>query len=236
MELEKTNWNSTSYQMFLKELWSYQDLKYQTFHSKLILNEMPLIGIRTPILKQLAKQISRGEYQAFIQQNQHYYEEIIIHGFILGYIKVDFQKLLVFLEEFLPYNQNWAINDMVCANLKQFKKNQEIGFSWILKLLQSNQSWNIRFGLILLLDYYINDHYIDEVLHLASNSYIDSYYVNMGIAWLLSICYIKYPKKTICLLENHVLKDWIHNKTISKIRDSYRISQNEKDYLKALVK
>lgn len=237
MELEKTNWNTTSYCEFIEELQSYQDLKYQRFHSKLILNGMPLIGVRTPILKQIAKKISRGDYQSFIKHNQHhYYEEIVIHGLILGNIKTDFENLLVLLEEFLPYNQNWAINDIVCAGLKQFRKNQEIGFSWILKLLQSGEPWTIRFGLILLLDYYINDHYIDKVLQLASKSYINFYYVYMAVAWLLSICYIKYPKKTIILLQNNTLNDWIHNKTISKIRDSYRVSQNEKDYLKTLIR
>ncbi len=230
-------WTKENYQQFLKELKTLQDQKYQTFHSKLIRNEMPLIGIRTPILQEIAQKISQDDYINFIKYNKHhYYEETILHGLILGYLKIDFKELLNLLEKFLPYNTNWAINDSVCANLKQFKKNQKLGYPWIINLLKSNNPWDIRFGFILLLDHYMNETYIDTILELANKPYTDHYYVNMAIAWMISICYIKFPEKTIVILENKTLQPWIQNKTISKIRDSKQVSKEKKDYLNTLKK
>ena len=141
-----------------------------------------------------------------------------------------------YCKRFLPYNTKWAINDSVCANLKQFRKYQKEGFLWITKRLKSSNPWDIRFGFILLLDHYINDQYIDIILKLCCHTYIDHYYVNMAIAWLLSFCYIKYPDKTTKIIEKIQLSKWIQNKTISKIRDSYRVSKDKKDYLKSLIK
>ena len=237
MNLETITWSCENYQKFIQYLLSLQDLKYQKFQSKLILEKVNMIGIRFPILHDLAKKISKGNHQAFLKYNtHHYYEEILLHGLTLGYSKIDFQDLQKELEAFLRYNTNWAINDTVCANLKQFKKHQEEGFHWILEKLKSKNPWDILFGLIFLLDNYINDQYIGNILSLCCKNYIDHYYVNMAIAWLLSFCYIKYPDKTIKILEEKKLSKWIQNKSISKIRDSYRVSKNEKDYLKTLIK
>lgn len=237
MNLETVTWNFENYQKFIQYLLSLQDLKYQKFQSKLILEKVNIIGIRFPILHDLSKKISKGNYQTFLKYNTHYYyEEILLHGLTLGYSKIDFQELQKELDAFLPYNTNWAINDTVCASLKQFKKHQEEGFHWILEKLKSKNPWDIRFGLILLLDHYINDQYIEIILALCCKEYIDHYYVNMAIAWLLSFCYIKYPDKTIKILEEKKLSKWIQNKSISKIRDSYRVSKHEKDYLKTLIK
>lgn len=237
MNLVYEIWNEKTYKIFLKWLKEKQEISYLEFQKKIILEDIPMIGIRSEQLKKIAKEISKGSYITFIKQNNHYYyEEIMIHGFILGNLKTDFATLLKLIEDFLPYNQSWAINDSICSCLKQFKKNQEIGYQWILKILDSNHPWNIRFALILLLDYYINDIYIDKVLVLATKQYPDYYYVNMAIAWLLSVCYIKYPEKTEPILKKNILPSWIQRKTISKIRDSYRVSREKKDYLKTLIK
>lgn len=237
MNIEQISWDKENYELFLKWLEEIKDLKYRNFHSKLILEEMPVIGIRTPILKEIAKQISIGNYQLFIKENRHYYyEENILHGLLIGYLKIDFNQTLEKLNEFLPYNLNWAINDITCANVKQFKTNKEKGYIWILDNLHTEDPWKIRFGFVLLLNYYITEEYIDHILELSIQKYIDYYYVNMAIAWLLSICYIKYPDKTIFVLKNNLLSPWIHNKTISKIRDSHRVSKKQKDYLKTLVR
>lgn len=237
MATNTLQWDQKKYKQFIQMLLSKQDLSYQQFHRKLILDELPVIGIRSPELKKIAKEISKENYMEFIKLNQHYYyEETMIHGLILGYLKIDFPDLIKKIDEFLPYNTNWAINDSTCANLKQFKTHQEEGFQWILKKLQSNNPWDIRFSFVLLLDYYINDQYIDTILKLVQKSYPDHYYINMAIAWLLSKCYIKYPKKTEILLSQKKMKSWIQNKTISKIRDSYCVSHEQKDYLKEFLK
>lgn len=216
-------------------LFDYQDLKYQAFHKKLLNNDsIKLIGIRTPILKELAKSLVNTSYDKYLIPNHNYYEEIMIHGLILGYIKIPFKELLANLDIFIPLVDNWAINDTVCANLKAFKYNQEEGYKYIKTLLKINKEFTIRFGLVLLLDYYVNDKYIDKVLEICLNTKSNYYYVNMANAWLISKCYIKFKDKTFILLKNNNLDIWIKNKAISKICDSYCVDKEDKTKIKAL--
>lgn len=222
-------WDKESYQEFLKYLYSLQDLKYRDFHSSLGINKKYLIGIRTPILKKIALDISKGDYNGFIKLNRHEtYEEIIIHGLIIGYLKVDFNTVVALLEDYIPYIDNWALCDLVCSNLHIWNKNTKTGLTFIKKALKSKNQWYKRIGIVLLLDYYINDDYIDYILNTFETYHSDEYYVIMAIAWLLSICYIKYPDKTIKLLKKKVLKKEIQNKTIQKIRESNRVSKDIK--------
>ena len=230
MNWSKEKWTKEDYQKFLDYLKSSSDATYRAFHFKLLKNDnIQVIGVRTPLLKQLAKQISLGNYTEFISLNRHeYYEEDVIYGFILGYLKLDFQDLLNLLKEFTKHIDNWATNDLVCSNLKMFKKNLELGFYYIEELLKSQNRWENRFSLVLLLNFYVNDEYIDKVLKIASNIQSNDYYVLMANAWLLSICYIKYKDKTFPLFKEPILDDFTHNKAISKIIESNRISKEEK--------
>lgn len=235
MNLENIIWNKDNYNKFIDYLFTLQDLKYKNFHSKLILSNN-LIGIKTPILKMIAKNISKGDYKTFIKLNKHeYYEETIIHGLIIGYLK-DFKETIELLYEFIPYVNNWAINDIICANMKIFKKHQEEGFNIIKKHIKSNNPFQIRIGIVLLLDFYINDKYIDEIFKIVNNIKNDNYYVKMANAWLLSICYIKYKEKTYEFLLNNNLDKFTFNKTISKICDSKRVDIKDKEKLKKIRK
>jgi len=223
-----------TYKVFLDYLTSLQDLKYKDFHSKLIMDSN-LIGIRTPELKRIASVIAKGDYEGFIKYNtKSTYEEKILYGLVLGYLKVDFNELLELISNFIPFINNWAINDIVCANMKAFKKNQSSGYLFIKNCLNSDNPWSIRFGLVLLLDFYINDNYIDEILKICNSIKNDHYYVKMAIAWLISICYIKYKDKTLTFLKNNNLDDWTYNKAIQKIIESTRIEKQEKLELKKL--
>lgn len=227
MNLENIKWDKDNYNKFIDYLFTLQDLKYKEFHSKLILSDN-LIGIKTPILKAIAKNISKGDYKTFIKLNKHeFYEEIIIHGLIIGYLS-DFKECLKYLDEFIPYVDNWAINDIVCANMKIFKKNQNEGFNIIKKYIKSNNPFQIRIGVVLLLDFYINDEFIDKIFNIIDNIHNDNYYVKMANAWIISICYIKYKEKTHNYLLNNNLDKFTFNKTISKICDSKRVDIKDK--------
>ena len=235
MNLENIHWNKDNYNEFINYLFTFEDLKYKEFHSKLILSNN-LIGIRTPILKEIAKKISKGDYKTFIKLNKHeIYEEIIIHGLIIGYLS-NFNESLSLLDNFIPYVDNWAINDIVCANMKMFKKYQEIGFNKILNYIESKNPFQIRIGIVLLLDFYINDKYIDKIFDIVDNIKNDNYYVRMASAWILSICYIKYKEKTYNYLLNNNLEKFTFNKTISKICDSKRVDIKDKEKLKKIRK
>lgn len=222
-----------SYNDFLELLKNNQDLKYKDFHSKLILDDN-LIGVRTPILKKLAKQIASSDYNKFIELNKHnIYEEKIVHGLVIGYIKEDFDNIIKLLDEFLIYIDNWAVCDLTVSNLKFFKKNKDKGFIQIKKYLKDTNLWINRFGYVLLLNYYIEDKYIDEIFKLCKK-YKDEYYVKMSIAWLLSMCYIKYKDKTLDFLVTNVLDKWTYNKTIQKVIESNRVKKEEKNILKGM--
>lgn len=223
------------YEDFLTELYSLQDLKYKEFHSKLIMSDK-LIGVRTPELKRIAKVIARSNYEDFFKENRHQlYEENLVHGLVLGYLKLNFIELKPFVDDFIPYIDNWAVCDATVANLKAYKKNKtkDIVFNEIKNYLKNNNPWINRFGYVLLLEYFIEEKYMDEIFELCEN-YKDHYYVKMAIAWLVSMCYIKYKGRTITFLKKHKLDVWTHNKAIQKIIDSYRVDNMDKVILRGL--
>lgn len=210
-------------------LFEYQDLKYKEFNDKIINQDVyPTIGIRIPTLRKLALEVAKNDYLGYINSKHTYYEEYLIHGLVIGYIKIPFTDKLKLLDKYIPIIHDWASVDIPVSNLKDFKKNLSDGYKYIQKLLKGN-NWSIRFGLILLLDYYINDEYIDKVLDISLNIKNDNYYVMMARAWLLATAYIKYSDKVYKLLKDRLLPKDVHNKTISKICESYRISDILKD-------
>lgn len=223
------------YNEFLQELYNLQDLKYKNFHSKLIMSDN-LIGVRTPELKKIAKKIARSNYIKFFSENKHnLYEETLVHGLVLGYLKLDFNSLKPYINGFLPYINNWAICDMTAANLNIYKKNKtkDICFNEIKKYIGDSNYWINRFGYVLLLDYFIEEKYINEIFELCNN-YKDEYYVKMSIAWLISMCYIKFKCRTLTFLKSCKLDDWTYNKSIQKIIESNRIDNSEKTMLKGM--
>ena len=228
----------TKYSEFIDELFKNQDDNYQKFHQKLVKNNnVCIIGVRTPKLQEIAKEISKNDIDFFIKGNKHkYYEETLIHGLIIGYKKMPIEKTFAYLDNFIPLVDNWATCDLVCANLKVFKKEQTLGIKYIKKNLSSKNPWIIRFMIVLLLDHFINDHYIDKILDIVRTIKNEEYYVKMALAWLISICYIKYPIKTEILFKENILDPWTLNKSISKITDSKRVSIEIKTYLKTLKK
>lgn len=232
MTFDNIIWNQKDYQQFLNYLDSLAEESYQKFQQRLILDGKPLRGIRTPILQTIAKNISKGDYKNFLSINKmDRYEEILLYGLVIAKAKMTFSERLSYLEYFIPYIDNWAINDIVCTSLKSFQKHQEDGLKNIHSYLHSNNPWSIRFGLVLLLNYYINDTYIDTVLKLSNMIQSDEYYVKMANAWLISICYIKYKEKTTAFLKETTIDNWTFHKAISKIRDSKRVSKEEKEQL-----
>lgn len=226
--------DKNTYKQFLEYLRTFSDDTYKIFHGRII-KSTNLYGVRTPILKKLAKEISKGDYQNFIKYNtKEIYEEKVLYGLVLGYIKVKFTERLTLLQSFIPCIDNWAITDIVCANSKDFKKYQEEGFLFVLDCIENSNPWQIRFGLVLLLDFYINDNYIDKIFVICDRISRDDYYIKMAMAWLISICYIKYREKTLNYLECTKIDDWTYNKAIQKIIESNRTSKKEKVYLKKL--
>ena len=195
-----------------------------------------VIGCRTPDIKDLArKMIKKGTHTAFLKELPHkYHEENLLHGFILARINVTQEELLNLVNEFLPYVSNWAVCDSMVKRSKVLTSNLDRLLEEVKKWINSNETYHVRFGVITLMSYFLKDEYIDEVLKISSNIQTEEYYINMALSWLYATALINYYDKTIKLLEENKLNTFVHNKTIQKANESYRISQTTKDYLKTL--
>ena len=220
----------------VKKLYKYQDLKYQEFNSKLIPNidSSKIIGIRMPILRMIAKDIYQDNYiDDFLCELPHkYHEENILHGIILTLKYKDIDILLDKLDLFLPYVDNWAVTDIISPKI--FKKYPDKAYSKIVEWINSNDEYVIRFGVVSLLQFFLDDNFKEEELELVKNINSEYFYVKMVIAWFYSFALIKQYDKTIKLFENKVFDKWIHNKSIQKAIESYRISDDKKKYLRCL--
>ena len=212
-----------------KELFKLQDKKYQEFQSKLCPGTDNIIGIRIPVLRKFAK-----ENKDKIDLNKlksKYYEEIMLKGMLLG---MQESLNLEEIKKFVPLIDNWAVCDTFCAGLKQVKNNKEEFLKFIKPYLKSTKEFEIRFAVVILLDYYINDQYIDYVLKNLSTINREEYYINMAIAWCYAECFIKYYEKTFNFFKNVKLNKFVRNKSIQKAIESYRLTKSQKENLKSL--
>ncbi len=219
-----------------EELFLMQDLKYREFHAKLMptVNIDRIIGIRTPILRKFSKEFNKrnDEVITFLADLPHkYYEENNLHAFLIEQIK-DFDTALDKTEAFLPYIDNWATCDMFLPKI--FKKNHEKMLPKIYEWLKSDKTYTVRYALGLLLNIYLDTEFRPEFLEKAASIKSDEYYVNMMISWYFATALAKQYKSTIPYLTDKRLNKWVHNKTIQKATESYRITPETKAYLKTL--
>ncbi len=220
--------------ILIKKLKENKDLKYKEFNSKIISTKYPMIGVKTPILKNIAKEISKKDYKTFLQnKNTDYYETVLIEGFVISHIK-DIEEALIYFDKFIKKIDNWAICDMTVSSMKIVKKNKDIFKDKIKEYLNSKEEFTVRVGIILLLDYYLEEEYLDEVFSLIDNIKREEYYINMAISWLISIALIKYKDKTLKYLKVCNLDDFTYNKALQKARESKRISKEDKKYYQKL--
>lgn len=188
-----------------------------------------------PRLREIAKTAAKEDWKKIWEQLQEdCYEELMIKGMLIGYGKLSLEEQTAYLESFIPQINNWAICDCCCNTWKFMKKDQDYWFDFISAYAFSNQEYQIRFGLVSLLDYFVQEKYLCRIFSLLDQIHHEGYYVKMGAAWLVSICYIKYPSETWNYLERDRLDEFTHNKGIQKIRESHRISKEEKDRLLTL--
>ncbi len=220
-----------------KRLFELQDLKYKEFNTDLCPNVDNIIGVRIPILRKFAKDLYKNYSIDEIKIGDKYYEELMIQGMIIGFqTKENIENVIKQIEKFVPKINSWAVCDTFCAGLKITKKYSTEMFSLIKKYLSSQKEYELRFAIVMLLDYYINDEYIDEVLQILDNIKSDKYYVQMANAWAISECLVKYYEKTIMFLSNCNLDKFTYNKAIQKAIESYRITDSQKKELRYIRK
>lgn len=222
--------------IIINKLYELQDIKYRDFNSKLIPNidKDKIIGVRVPEIRKLANEIKNCDYvDEFLLELPHkYHEENILHGILLSIKYNDIDILLDKLDLFLVYVDNWAVTDIISPKI--FKKYPDKVYSKIEEWINSEYEYMIRFGVVSLLQFYLDEEFKLEELEIVKNIDSECFYVKMAIAWFYSFALIKQYDSTIKYFEDKLLDKWIHNKSIQKAIESYRISSDKKEYLKSL--
>ncbi len=218
-----------------KKLFSIQDKNYKDFVSKLTPGypAEKIIGIKTPALKALAKEmIAENTFTDFLDILPHaYFEENQLHSFIISGLK-NYDDVIYETNKFLPYIDNWATCDQLCPVI--FRKNTDKLESYIERWLSSSHTYTIRFGIKMIMNHYLDKNFKKEYMYRVASVRSDEYYVNMMIAWYFATALAKQYDTAITFIENKALDTWVHNKAIQKATESYRVDDEHKKYLKTL--
>ena len=218
-----------------QRLFALQDGGYRDFYAGLIptVPKELVIGVRSPALRSLAKELKGTELAAdFMAALPHrYYEENNLHAALIGHIR-DFDACMAELERFLPFVDNWATCDMM--NPKALAKDKAALLERIRLWLQSGHTYTVRFGMEMLMNHFLEEDFREEYLALAASVQSEEYYIRMMQAWYFATALAKQYEAAVTYLEQRKLGVWVHNKTIQKARESYRISGEQKEYLKSL--
>ena len=218
-----------------ESLFANQDLGYRDFHSKLMptIEKERIIGVRTPQLRKLAKEYAKdAEIDDFLSSLPHqYYDENNLHGFVIAEMK-DYDRSIAEIDRFLPYIDNWATCDLIRP--KSFNKNHSRLIKDIHRWMKSRNTYTIRFGIEMLMTHFLDDDFCHEYLEWVASITNDEYYVKMMVAWYFATALAKQYEVTLPIIEQKRLVSWTHNKTIQKAIESYRITNEQKEYLKGM--
>ena len=259
--IEELEWDSKGYIDFLEYLKSITDEKYQKFHASLLPEGIELIGIRTPELKNIALRIRKSKPKEYLKYFFEYaasnkkavfYDELMIAGFVISYMSHSFKgikrkpfgEIKEYIDCFVKYIDNWAVCDMFCSNLRIKAEEQTEVFNYAKKYIASERTYEIRFGVVMLLAHFISEDKCIEILEIIFGVKSKEYYVNMAVAWCASMCYVKHSNTAgeyILKLRNDYIANgynedekFTFNMMLSKIRDSRQIKPDRKEYIKTL--
>ena len=215
-----------------KELFSNQDLKYKEFSKKLIPGSDNIIGVRTPVLRTISKSIAKSEGITFLDTFiPEFHEEKLVYGFVITYTKMDIDEKIRYLKKYIPYIDNWALCDQISINLKESEKKPFWNF--VCDCLQQPGEYEKRFGVVNLMKF-LDDEHIDLVLEKLETTEHEGYYLKMGVAWAVSVAFIKYPERTMDFLKDCKLDDFTYNKSLQKITESFRVSKDTKEIIRTM--
>ncbi len=222
-----------------EKLFELSDKKYKEFHVGLCPGTNNIIGVRVPILRNYAKELYEEKtWKETIRQiDNEYYEEIMLQGMLIGLAKKeDINIILQFVEKYVPKIDNWAICDVFCAGLKITQKNKKQVWEFIQKYIKSEKEFEVRFAIVMILDYFIDEQYLQKDFQIFDSIKHEGYYVKMAVAWAISVCIVKYYEETIQYLEKAQIDNWTYNKAIQKSIESYRIIEAQKQNLRKMKK
>lgn len=233
MHLDEVTWEPAYYAQFQKWLLEQAEPEYQKFNESLLSTTLPTIGLRLPLLRKMAKEIAKGEKEAFLKVcGTQYHEERMLYGMVACYLP--YETFLAHSDCMAEkYIENWAICDTFATSLKRvLRKHKTEYFAYLTKYLKSSNPWAVRLGLVVMLAQYLEEDTITEVLARTMSVQSEAYYVRMAQAWLLATAWAKFPKETDFCLHQACLDEWTARKFVQKAKESRRVLPEHKVYLK----
>lgn len=215
-----------------QRLLSMGEEKLRDFSAALTPGAKKIIGVRLPKLRSYAKELAAEWGEDSLKGEDVYFEEVMLRGMIIGSLKIETEKRLALIRDFVPGINNWSVCDSFCVSLRFARKEQERVWDFLQEYLSSEKEFEARFGAVMLLDYFCNETYIDRVLPALVELHCEAYYAAMGAAWAVAECYIKFPEKTEVYLKGKCFDKNVQNRAIQKICDSLRIGEENKNLLR----
>lgn len=216
-------------------LHAHADAGYASFNGSLVPGAKPMIGVRIPRLRALAKEIARGDWRAYLAEaSDDTFEETMLQGLVTGTAKMPFEEQLERMATYAGKITDWALCDSPCSGFKFVRRHREETWLFLQTYLHSGEEFAQRFAIVMLLAHFVTEDFIGRVLEACAELRPAGYYAMMGVAWAVSVCYVKFPEATRELLEGRRLDDETQNKAIQKIVDSFRVGEEDKCRVRAL--
>ncbi len=229
------HWDKENYALLLDELHRLAEPDFQKFHSGLVPGEEKILGVRTPELRRISREISAGNRREFLELGcGDIYEEKVLYGMVTAGGKEALRQRMADISRFVPKIDSWAVCDIFCSSLKCIKGDKAAYWGFITGFLLSENEFELRFPLVVLLGYYVDEEYLERVLDIYDTVRHEGYYVRMAVAWGISVCFAKFPEQTLRYLKGCSLDSFTLNKTIQKCIESYRISPDMKKELRTM--
>lgn len=218
-----------------EQLMGLKEEKYKVFVSSLLPGKDNILGVRLPLLRKIAKEIVKEDWRTYVHTaDNDYLEETLLQGMVIGYARAELEEILALITEYIPLIDNWSVCDSFCSGLKLAKDNKERVFKFLQPYLLSDREYEIRFGVVMLLDYYVTPDYAPLAFEHFDRIKHSSYYVMMAVAWAISMYYIKLPEETMEYLKNNLLSDVTYNKALQKIAESLKVDQETKKLIRSM--
>ena len=213
-----------------------RDIRYAEFSGKLVDCKYPLYGIRLPVLRDMGKKIAKEDWRQYLKDwHCEYMEDIMLRGFVISYAKMNLDERLQLFRGHVDLIDNWSTCDSFCTTWKPKKNERQTLWEFILPFIDSGEEFHMRYCAVMMLAHFIDEEHIDPILSILDEHHHDGYYYKMGVAWNLSVCFVKFPEKTMAYLKgNNSLDDWTYNKALQKIIESYRVTDDVKDVIRSM--
>lgn len=218
-----------------EKLFELADEEYRIFSSALLPVTETLIGVRMPALRRLAREIAENDWRAFMTAyDSRYFEEFMLQGMVLGYVKADIEELLAYAAEFVPKISCWSVCDSFCAGLKWTQKHKSRVWEFLQPYFAKSGEYEVRFGVVMLMDYYLEEEYTSQVLQRLDQVGHQGYYVKMAVAWTLATAYVRMRPQILAYFQEASLDDFTYNKALQKIIESRRVDPLDKAMIRQM--